>query len=111
MAATFTTLAYLVAAVLFGAFYNTTLTAGVIWSTRVFADHPAAGLAAFSCALTVGTLAGPALAGLVIDTAGHPIMLIGSAVLVAAALPFCPPTARRRAVLAEHICRAAPAGP
>jgi predicted MFS family arabinose efflux permease len=68
-AATSNLTAVLVAAVLFGAFYATVIAAHGIWSARVFAGHPAAGLAAVSTALTIGTLAGPVLAGLAIQYA------------------------------------------
>ncbi len=100
----------LVAAVLFGAFYASVIAAHGIWSARVFAGHPAAGLAAVSAALTIGTLVGPPLAGLAIQLDGHGLALVGAAVATIAALPFCPPSERRREVLAEHggHCDAAP---
>lgn len=103
--------AALVAATLFGACYATVIAAHGAWSARVFAGHPAAGLAAVSTALTVGTLVGPALAGAAIGQTGHAVALAGAAVATAAALPFCPPSAHRRAVLAEHQCSAAPVQP
>jgi predicted MFS family arabinose efflux permease len=103
----------LVAAVLFGAFYASVISAHGIWSARVFAGHPAAGLAAVSAALTIGTLVGPPLAGLAIQLDGHGLALIGAAVATLAAVPFCPPSERRREVLAVHDqhCRAAPVRP
>ncbi len=55
------------AAVLLGLFYNSVIAAQGIWSSRVFADHPSAGLAAVNTALTVGTLAGPSIAGTAIS--------------------------------------------
>ena len=61
----------LVAAVLFGAFYASVIAAHGIWSARVFAGHPAAGLAAVSAALTIGTLVGPP-AGRARHPAGRP---------------------------------------
>jgi predicted MFS family arabinose efflux permease len=105
--------AVLVAAVLFGAFYATVIAAHGIWSARVFSTHPAAGLAAVSTALTIGTLAGPVLAGIAIQYAGYAPALTGAAVVALAALPFCPPTAERRKVLAAHEqeCTAAPVRP
>ncbi|WP_245927629.1 MFS transporter [Nocardioides silvaticus] len=99
------------AAVLFGACYAAIIAAHGVWSARVFEDHPAAGLAAVSTALTLGMLAGPVAAGAVIEQSGHAAALAGAAVLTAAALPFCPPTARRRAALAHHDCTAAPVRP
>ena len=98
----------LVAAVLFGAFYASVIAAHGIWSTRVFAEHPAAGLAAVSAALTIGTLVGPPLAGWAIQLDDHSLALVGAAVATMAAVPFCPPSERRREVLAEHDCQAAP---
>ncbi|CAN5759270.1 hypothetical protein BH18ACT7_BH18ACT7_18740 [soil metagenome] len=76
-----------------------------IWSSRVFADHPSAGLAAVNTALTVGPLAGPSIAGTAISQLGYPSTLVAAA---AAALAFCPPTARRQRLLAAHRCNAAP---
>jgi predicted MFS family arabinose efflux permease len=100
--------AALVAAVLFGTFYNTAVAAQGIWSSRVFADHPAAGLAAVNTALTIGTLAGPSIAGTSITHLGYPTTLVAAAAVVLTALVFCPPTERRRRILAEHHCTAAP---
>ncbi|WP_408899437.1 MFS transporter [Nocardioides sp. R1-1] len=100
--------AALVAAVLFGAFYAAVIAAHGVWSAEVFEQHPAAGLAAVSTALTVGTLVGPSLAGVVIDHGGHGVALVGATVATGLALPFCPPSERRRAALAEHRCTAAP---
>jgi predicted MFS family arabinose efflux permease len=103
----------LVAAVLFGAFFASVIAAHGIWSTQVFADHPAAGLAAVSAALTIGTLVGPPLAGVAIQLSGHSLALVGAAVATAAAVPFCPPSQRRRGVLADHAahCQAAAVRP
>jgi len=101
----------LVAAALFGAFYAAVIAAHGVWSAQVFEEHPAAGLAAVSTALTLGTLVGPAGAGVLIDHSGHPLALVGAALISGAALPFCPPNARRRATLAKHDCTAAPVRP
>jgi predicted MFS family arabinose efflux permease len=100
--------AVLAAAVLFGVFYNGVIAAQGIWSSRVFADHPSAGLAAVNTALTVGTLAGPAIAGAAISQVGFATTLLAASVLVGAALGFCPPSARRGRMLAAHRCTAAP---
>jgi predicted MFS family arabinose efflux permease len=97
----------LVAAVLFGAFYAAVIAAHGVWSAQVFEQHPAAGLAAVSTALTLGTLVGPAVAGVVIDRSDHALALASAAVISCAAVPFCPPSARRRAALAKHHCAAA----
>jgi predicted MFS family arabinose efflux permease len=100
--------AALVGAVAFGVFYCAIIAAQGIWSSRVFADHPAAGLAAVNTALTVGTLMGPTLAGLGLEQLGYGRTLLGAALLTVVAIPFCPPTARKAEVLAEHRCTAAP---
>jgi predicted MFS family arabinose efflux permease len=111
--ATANLVAVLIAAVLFGAFYASVIAAHGIWSARVFSTHPAAGLAAVSTALTLGTLVGPVLAGIAIQYVGYAPALTGAAVVALAALPFCPPTAERRRVLAAHEseCTAAPIRP
>ena len=110
-AATADLVAALVAATLFGACYAAVIAAHGVWSAQVFEEHPAAGLAAVSTALTLGTLAGPTAAGVIIDHAGHGLALASAAAISAAALPFCPPGARRRAALAQHECAAAPVRP
>jgi predicted MFS family arabinose efflux permease len=98
----------LLAAVLFGAFYNAVIAAQGIWSSRVFAAHPSAGLAAVNTALTAGTLAGPSIAGIAISGLGFPPTLIGAAVTVVTALAFCPPGIHRQQILAAHECAATP---
>jgi predicted MFS family arabinose efflux permease len=98
----------LVATVVFGAVYAAVIAVHGVWSSRVFEDHPSAGLAAVNTALTIGTLAGPTLAGIVIEQADYRAALVIVAVLTLAALPFSPPTVRRKAILAAHTCTAAP---
>jgi predicted MFS family arabinose efflux permease len=100
-------------AVAFGVFYCAIIAAQGIWSSRVFASHPSAGLAAVNTALTVGTLLGPALAGLALDQFGYGRTLVGAALLTLVAVPFCPPGERRAQVLEEHreTCTAAPVRP
>lgn len=110
-AATADLVAALVAATLFGACYAAVIAVHGVWSAQVFEEHPAAGLAAVSTALTLGTLAGPAVAGVIIEHSGHALALASAAVISGAALPFCPPSARRRAALANHDCTAAPVRP
>lgn len=110
-AATADLVAALVAATLFGACYAAVIATHGVWSAQVFEEHPAAGLAAVSTALTLGTLGGPAAAGVIIEHSGHALALASAAVISAAALPFCPPSARRRAALANHDCTAAPVRP
>jgi predicted MFS family arabinose efflux permease len=98
----------LLAAVLFGACYSAVVASQGIWSAQVFARRPSAGLAAISTALTLGTIAGPALAGTAVHAIGYPRTLLTAAALAAIAIFFCPPSAHRRKVLAKHQCRAAP---
>ncbi|MGI8680353.1 MAG: MFS transporter [Jatrophihabitans sp.] len=101
-------IAALTAAILFGVFYNSVIAAQGIWSSRVFAEHPAPGLAAINTALTIGTLAGPTIAGAAITDLGYPTALIGAAAAILTALAFGPPSEHRRRVLAAHRCTAAP---
>ncbi len=103
--------AALMAAVLFGAFFAAVIAAQGIWSAQVFATHPAAGLAAYSAALTIGTMLGPAVAGSAIQQGGHALALVGAAVATGAAVCFGPPSQRRRQELAEHRCQATPVRP
>ena len=99
--------AALLGAVAFGVFYCAIIAAQGIWSSRVFADHPAAGLAAVNTALTVGTLLGPTLAGVALEQLGYGKTLVGAALLTVVALPFCPPSPKRAEELAAHECTAA----
>jgi len=98
----------MLAAAVFGAVYATVIAVHGVWSSRVFEHHPSAGLAAVNTALTIGTLAGPTLAGVVIQQADYRAALVIVAFLTLAALPFSPPSARRKAVIDAHICTAAP---
>jgi predicted MFS family arabinose efflux permease len=101
------------ATVLFGASYNSVIAAQGVWSSRVFDQHPAAGLAAVNTALTIGTLVGPPLAGVVIEWSGYLATFVLVAGLSLLALPFCPPSERRRVELSQHrdACTATPARP
>jgi predicted MFS family arabinose efflux permease len=99
------------AAVLFGVFYISVTATHGIWSSRVFSGHPSAGLAAVNTALTIGTLSGPSVAGVVITHLGFPTTLAAAAAVITVALVFCPPNARRRRVLDAHRCRAASVRP
>ncbi|HET9419641.1 MAG TPA: MFS transporter [Nocardioides sp.] len=101
--------AALLGAVAFGVFYCAIIAAQGIWSSRVFPDHPAAGLAAVNTALTVGTLLGPTLAGVALEELGYGRTLVGAALLTVLALPFCPPRPEKAEELAAHVCTAAPA--
>jgi predicted MFS family arabinose efflux permease len=82
----------LLAAVLFGTSYNAVVAAQGLWSARVFAERPSAGLAAVNTALTIGTIVGPAAAGALIDWAGYPTALVAAAVCALLALACGPPS-------------------
>lgn len=82
------------AAVLFGVSYNGVIAVQGMWSSDVFAERPSAGLAAVSTGLTLGTLAGPALGGWVIELAGYPVALALAGVAAGLALPLAPPRVR-----------------
>ncbi len=81
------------AALLFGVTYNSVIAVQGLWSAEVFADRPSAGLAAVSTGLTVGTLTGPAVAGMIITWFGYPAAL-SLAALVCLAAVFTRPTRR-----------------
>ncbi len=85
-----------VAAVLFGVSYNGVIATQGLWSADVFAERPSAGLAAVNTALTVGTIAGPTAAGLVIDAFGFAPALLGAGAVLAVATALLPPRAERR---------------
>lgn len=100
----------LIAAVLFGAAYSALVATQGIWSADVFASRPSAGLAAINTALTIGTITGPALAGVAIHRVGYPTTLLAAAFVTAIAIFLCPPSPDRRRILAAHQphCRATP---
>lgn len=62
--------ALVVSALLFGASYNAVIAIQTIWSAKVFAGRPSAGLAAVMFMLGVGLLPGPAAAGLLAGPIG-----------------------------------------
>jgi predicted MFS family arabinose efflux permease len=103
----------LAATVVFGASYNSVIAAQGVWSSRVFDEHPAAGLAAVNTALTLGTLVGPPLAGVLIEGFGYLSTFLAVGALSLLALPFCPPSQQRRGELVHHrgACSATPARP
>jgi predicted MFS family arabinose efflux permease len=68
-------------AVLFGASVNLIVAIQSIWSSRVFAGRPSAGLAAVMFMLGLGLLIGPPAAGLLADRVG-----LGTVLLLAAGL-------------------------
>jgi predicted MFS family arabinose efflux permease len=82
---------FLLAAVLFGASYNAVVAAQGVWSATVFAQRPSAGLAAVNTALTIGTITGPAAAGVLIDWSGYASALFAAAGCTLLALCGRPP--------------------
>jgi predicted MFS family arabinose efflux permease len=83
----------LVAAVLFGVSYNGVIAAQGLWNADVFRARPSAGLAAVNTALTIGTITGPAVAGLAIGSFGYPVTLLAAALTVGLAIRHAPPPA------------------
>jgi predicted MFS family arabinose efflux permease len=79
--------------VLFGASFNLIVAIESIWSSRVFADRPSAGLAAVMFMLGLGLLIGPPAAGLLADRLGLGAVLVLAAAL-AAIVGVLPPRAR-----------------
>lgn len=101
--ATATLAVVMVAAVLFGVSYNAVIAVHGLWSAAVFLDRPSAGLAAVNTALTIGTITGPALAGIVIDHYGYTTALLSAAgVVVLAHIQAPPRVERERATAAVH---------
>jgi predicted MFS family arabinose efflux permease len=89
-------LGVVVAGVAFGATYNILLAVQAIWSTRVFAQRPATGLAAMLFMLGIGQLVGPPLAGALADSVGlAPAFYLGGALVAGVAL--LPPREELRA--------------
>lgn len=93
-----------VTALLFGIAYNSVIAVQGLWSADVFADRPSAGLAAVNTGLTVGTLTGPAAAGLLITWFGYPTALSFAALACLVAV-FTAPTPRRRTHPATPLVR------
>jgi predicted MFS family arabinose efflux permease len=77
-----------------GSLYGTTFMAisGLlaIWSYQVFPHHPATGFSATVFFLGMGTMAGPAVLGMVAETHGLPATLWATAVIAALTLPLRP---------------------
>jgi predicted MFS family arabinose efflux permease len=89
-----------ISGVLFGASFNLIVAVQSIWTSRVFADRPSAGLAAVMFMLGLGLLIGPLAAGLLADRLG-----LGAVLLLAAGLAVSvgvlPPRERLMPVGAE----------
>jgi predicted MFS family arabinose efflux permease len=78
----------LTSAILFGFAYNTIIAIQVIWSARVFAERPSAGLAAVTVMNALGLLAGAPVLGAIADETGlaavfgaGAVVLLGTAAL------------------------------
>jgi predicted MFS family arabinose efflux permease len=84
---------------LFGASYNLIVAIQSIWSSRVFAERPSAGLAAVMFTLGVGLLVGPPAAGVLADRLG-----LGAVLLLAAALAAVTGLLTPRERLAPETC-------
>lgn len=82
--------AVLCSAVLFGVAYATIVAISVIWSTKVFADRPSAGLAAVMAMNAVGLLTGPPILGTVADHIGLAAIFTAGAALLALTTLFAP---------------------
>jgi predicted MFS family arabinose efflux permease len=79
--------------VLFGASFNLIVAIQSIWTSRVFAERPSAGLAAVMFMLGLGLLIGPPAAGLLAERLGLRAVLLLAAVL-AAIVGVLPPRER-----------------
>ena len=77
--------AVVTSALLFGAAYNTVLAVEAIWSAKVFAARPSAGLAAVMVMNALGLLTGAPILGALADHTGFPaVFAIAGALLIAA---------------------------
>jgi predicted MFS family arabinose efflux permease len=83
--------AALVGMTLFGVAYNGVVAGQGLWNATVFGERPSAGLAAVNTALTIGMIAGPSVAGLVIHSYGYPAAFLAAAAAVGLAACFAPP--------------------
>lgn len=81
--------AALASAVVFGAAYNLLVAVQTIWSSRVFAQRPATGVAAVMFILSIGLLVGAPLAGVLADQFGLTFAFYAAAAsaAIAALLP------------------------
>jgi predicted MFS family arabinose efflux permease len=80
----------LASAVLFGAAYNAVVAVQVMWSARVFATRPSAGLAAVMVMNAVGLLAGAPIFGAIADHTGLATAFNAGAVLLICATAVAP---------------------
>lgn len=82
--------AVIASAGLFGVAYNTALAVQAIWSARVFADRPSAGLSVTMTMNALGLLAGPPILGALADRIGFPAVFTGAACLLLATAALAP---------------------
>ncbi|GAB3932829.1 MFS transporter [Kribbella albertanoniae] len=75
-----------IAAAAFGATYAAVVATQGLWSAQIFPEHPTAGVALFTTALTAGTLVGPTVSGLTIEHLGYRPTFLSAGALVLAAL-------------------------
>lgn len=82
--------ALVASALLFGASYNAVLAIQAIWSAKVFADRPSAGLAAVMFTLGMGLLLGPVAAGVLAGPIGLGGTFAAAAAVVLGAAALLP---------------------
>lgn len=97
--------AAMISAVLFGAAYNSVVAVEALWSAHLYPERPSLGLAAAMAANATGLLCGPLASGVLADAVGLTDVLMGGAVIAAAAAALAPRIAivagERRSV-AQH---------
>jgi predicted MFS family arabinose efflux permease len=82
--------AAMVSAVLFGAAYNSVVAVEALWSAHLYPERPSLGLAAAMAANAAGLLCGPLASGVLADAVGLTDVLLGGAVIAAAAAALAP---------------------
>jgi predicted MFS family arabinose efflux permease len=83
--------AVLVAGTLFGIAYSVVIAVQGLWNADIFTERPSAGLAAVNTALTIGTIIGPSIAGVMIHSHGYAPAFAGAAVIIGLAALTSPP--------------------
>ncbi len=82
--------AAMVSAVLFGAAYNSVVAVEALWSAQLYPERPSLGLAAAMAANAAGLMCGPLASGVLADAVGLTNVLLGGAVIAAAAAVLGP---------------------
>jgi predicted MFS family arabinose efflux permease len=82
--------AAMLSAVLFGAAYNSVVAVEALWSARLYPERPSLGLAAAMAANAAGLLCGPLASGVLADAVGLTDVLLGGAMIAAAAAVLGP---------------------